>query len=57
MARWTACAKWAAGPAHDGRRDTLLVLGLNEGLGVTAAAQELFQLKFPAEGLQFLKYI
>ena len=38
MARWTASAKWAAGPALDGRRATLLVLGLNEGLGVTRAA-------------------
>ena len=35
MARWTASAKWAAGPALDGRRATLLVLGLNEGLGIS----------------------
>ena len=31
--------KWAAGPALDGRRATLLGLGLNEGLGFTFAAQ------------------
>ena len=36
MARWTASAKWAAGPALDGRRATLLGLGLNEGLGISA---------------------
>ena len=36
MARWTASAKWAAGPALDGRRATLLGLGLNEGLGFSA---------------------
>ena len=35
MARWAASAKWAAGPALNGRRATLLGLGLNEGLGVT----------------------
>ena len=35
MARWTASAKWAAGPALDGRRATLLGLGLNEGLGIS----------------------
>ena len=35
MARRTASAKWAAGPALDGRRATLLGLGLNEGLGCT----------------------
>ena len=35
MARWTASAKWAEGPALDGRRATLLGLGLNEGLGLT----------------------
>ena len=33
MARWTASAEWAAGPALDGRRDMPLGLGLNEGLG------------------------
>ena len=32
MARRTASAKWAAGPALDGWRATLLGLGLNEGL-------------------------
>ena len=35
MARWTASAKWAEGPALDGRRATLLGLGLNEGLGIS----------------------
>ena len=35
MARWTASAKWAEGPALDGQRDTPLGLGLNEGLGIT----------------------
>jgi hypothetical protein len=35
VARWTASAKWAAGPALDGRRDMLLELRLNEGLGHT----------------------
>jgi len=34
MARWTASAKWAAGPALDGRRDTPLALRLREGLGL-----------------------
>jgi hypothetical protein len=37
MARWTASAKWAAGPALDGRRDMPLALRLSEGLGVTLA--------------------
>ena len=36
MARWTASAKWAAGPALDGQRDMLLALRLSEGLGITA---------------------
>jgi hypothetical protein len=36
VARWTASAKWAEGPALDGRRATLLGLGLNEGLGISA---------------------
>jgi len=36
MARWTASAKWAAGPALDGRRDMPLALRLSEGLGVSA---------------------
>ena len=35
MARWTASAKWAAGPALDGRRGLPLALRLSEGLGVT----------------------
>ena len=34
MARWTASAKWAAGPALDGRRDMPLSLRLSEGLGL-----------------------
>ena len=33
MARWTASAKWAAGPALDGQRDMPLSLRLSEGLG------------------------
>ena len=37
LACWTACAQWAAGPALDGRRATLLGLGLNEGLGLISA--------------------
>ena len=36
MARWTASAKWAAGPALDGQRDMPLALRLSEGLGVAA---------------------
>jgi len=36
MARWTASAKWAAGPALDGRRDMPLALRLSEGLGHAA---------------------
>gem|GEM_PF-4872113 len=36
MARWTASAKWAEGPALDGRRDMPLALRLSEGLGVGA---------------------
>ena len=34
MARWTASAKWAAGPALDGQRDTPLALTLSEVLGL-----------------------
>ena len=34
MARWTASAKWAVGPALDGRRAMPLALRLSEGLGV-----------------------
>ena len=33
MARWTASAKWAEGPALDGQRDMPLALRLSEGLG------------------------
>ena len=36
MARWTASAKWAAGPALDGQRDMPLALRLSEGLGIRA---------------------
>jgi len=35
MARWTASAKWAIGPALDGQRDMPLALRLSEGLGIT----------------------
>ena len=35
MARWTASAKWAEGPALDGQRDMPLALRLSEGLGLT----------------------
>ena len=38
MARWTASAKWAAGPALDGQSATLLGLALSEGLGLISAA-------------------
>ena len=41
MARWAASAKWAAGPALDGRRDMPLALRLSEGLGSTRRAQML----------------
>ena len=33
MARWTASAKWAEGPALDGRRAALLAFRLSEWLG------------------------
>ena len=36
MARWTASAKWAVGPALDGQCATPLVLSLSEGLGFRA---------------------
>jgi len=36
MARWTASAKWAEGPALDGQRDMPLALRLSEGLGISA---------------------
>ena len=35
MARWTASAKWAVGPALDGQCDMPLVLRLSEGLGLS----------------------
>ena len=35
MARWTASAKWAEGPALDGQCATLLGLALSEVLGRT----------------------
>ena len=38
MARWTASAKWAAGPALDGQCDTPLALSLSEWLGGTCDA-------------------
>jgi len=38
MARWTASAKWAEGPALDGQRGMPLALRLSEGLGVTEHA-------------------
>jgi len=37
MARWTASAKWAVGPALDGQRAMPLALRLSEGLGRTRA--------------------
>ena len=40
MARWTAGAKWAAGPALDGQRDMPLALRLSEGLGRCATADD-----------------
>jgi len=42
MARWTASAKWAAGPALDGQRDMPLALRLSEGLGLTARHRLVF---------------
>ncbi len=38
MARWTASAEWAAGPALDGQCAMPLGLSLSEGLGLTALA-------------------
>jgi len=38
MARRTASAKWAEGPALDGRRDMPLALRLSEGLDRTCYA-------------------
>ena len=40
MARWTAGAKWAAGPALDGQRDMPLALRLSEGLGLAELGEE-----------------
>ena len=42
MARWTASAKWAAGPALDGQRDMPLALRLSEWLGRSARKQNVF---------------
>ena len=39
MARWTASAKWAAGPALDGQRAMPLGLSFSEWLGLTWAQQ------------------
>jgi len=41
MARWTASAKWAAGPALDGQRDMPLALRLSEGLGLSGPLDDL----------------
>ena len=38
MARWTASAKWAAGPALDGQRDMPLALRLSEGCAPSMGA-------------------
>ena len=48
MARWTASAKWAAGPALDGQRDMPLALRLSEGLGLArfAIGRHLFGSEF-----------
>ena len=40
MARWTASAKWAAGPALDGQRDMPLALRLSEGLGLAELGEK-----------------
>ena len=37
--RWTASAKWAEGPALDGKRGLPLALRLSEGLGVTVCPE------------------
>ena len=39
MARWTASAKWAVGPALDGERAMPLALRLSEGLGLIELGQ------------------
>ena len=51
MARWTASAKWAAGPALDGQRDMPLALRLSEGLGVTVRIAGLVFLVIEFHGL------
>jgi len=43
MARWTASAKWAEGPALDGQRDMPLALRLSEGLDRTRTTVERFK--------------
>ena len=53
MARWTASAKWAAGPALDGRRDLPLALRLSEGLGVARSQLERNVIIEPFRGLGF----
>jgi len=44
MARWTASAKWAEGPALDGQRDMPLALRLSEWLGLAAQPAAAFVL-------------
>jgi len=51
MARWTASAKWAAGPALDGQRDMPLALRLSEGLGVAGFSNEANSF-FDTEGIR-----
>ena len=41
MARWTASAKWAEGPALDGQCDMPLALRLSEGLGLSEPLDDL----------------
>ena len=56
MARWTASAKWAAGPALDGQRDMPLALRLSEGLGLTASVLKgLMNLLFQAPCVAYRK--
>jgi len=43
MARWTASAKWAGGPALDGQRAMPLALRLSEGLGLARRTTTLFK--------------
>ena len=42
MSRWTESAKWAEGPALNGRRDMPLALRLSEGLGLSVGLVGLF---------------